>query len=165
MHRRSELRALFPDAAATCKGGACSVEGFPGGAPFLVVAIPRDFPGLGGVTMPLPANYATLRPKNLPDCEVHEHAGERRVRSHSAAHDFGTGSLQVRSPASTRLWPPNGLRPNSSRSPSTRATALPVTVTFEMLWKDPASGQYMLARKLGIALDDVRGHDQHERRS
>ena len=153
----------FPEAGiGSCNGGVCSATAF---APFLVVAMPADQLGLGGVTVPLPVNYAQVRGQlaqkgALPAAQTCLNAQQGFPASECDPVPplgvFFAGTLQVANGFDTVLFPPNGLRPNNQPNPF-GTTALPVDVTAELLWQDPASGKFAPARKLGIALDDVAG--------
>lgn len=153
----------FPEAGiGSCTGGTCSQTAF---APFLVVAMPADQVGLGGVTVPVPANYAQVRGQlaqkgflpSLPAClNAEQGLPATECDPVPPLGVFNHGTLQVASGFDTVLVPPNGLRPNNQKILG-GTTALPVNVTAELLWQDPATGRFAPARKLGIALDDVSG--------
>jgi hypothetical protein len=156
---------LFPEAgAAACSNGACSNTTF---APFLVVAIPRDVANIGGATIPVPATYAVERAQiaqkgGLPlvgatSClNAQQNAPKTECDPLPPVTSFDHGTLQVAAGFDAILFPPNGLRPQNKPGLG-ETTALPVNVTVEMLWLDPATSKYAPARKLGIALDDVSG--------
>jgi hypothetical protein len=154
----------FPEAGAgACVGASCSTTTF---APFLVVAMPQDQVGLGGTTMPVPQNYALVRGQlaqkgmipTSPQClNAQQGAPATECDPLPPLASFIEGSLQVATGFDAVLAPPGGLRPNNPSSPGFSVTAVPVNVTVEMLWLDPATNKYAPARKLGIPLDDVGG--------
>jgi len=154
---------IFPEAGAgSCVGASCSGTSF---SPFLVVAMPQDQIYFGGLTMPVPQNYALIRGQlaqkgqlpTAPSClAAQQGAPATECDPVPPLATFATGSLQVASGFDSVLVPPGGLRPNNPPNPGS-TTSLPVQVTVEMLWQDPATGKYAPARKLGIALVDVIG--------
>jgi len=154
---------MFPEAGiGSCTAGACSQTAF---APFLVVAMPADQTGVGGVTMPLPLNYAQVRGQlagkgalpSAPTClNAQQGAPTTECDPVPPLGVFFAGTLQVVSGFDSTLVPPGGLRPNNPPVPNS-TTAIPVNVDVELLYQDPATGKLAPARKLGIALDDVAG--------
>ena len=152
----------FPEAGiGSCTGGTCSHTAF---APFLVVAMPADQLFVGGVTAPMPSNYAQVRGQlaqkgSLPGAQTCLNAQQGFPTTECdpvpALGAFTDGRLLVVSGFDSALYP-GGLRPNAGPF-SGLLTTMPVNVSVEMLWKDPATGSFAPARKLGIAVDDVVG--------
>jgi hypothetical protein len=156
--------ARYPDAslAPLCFGGAC-VEG-SSFVPILVVSVPEGpfstFPGIAGTTFGLPDTYQSNRLHNVPPGCV-ENASNFGFDFEC---DFLTPlsqilpslNLRVSKEYGVKLWPP-GLRPNQP-DPQLPVrpfpTALPIHGTFRPMWIDPATGTPMLARRLGLPLDD-----------
>jgi hypothetical protein len=153
----------FPEAGiGSCTSGTCSGTSF---APFLVVATPADQVGLGGATVAIPLNYAQTRAQlaqksKLPPTPTCLNAQLALPATECdpipPLGTFNAGTLQVASGFDTLLVPPGGLRPNNPAIAGA-TTAMPVNVTVELLWQDPATGKFAPARKLGIALDDLNG--------
>jgi hypothetical protein len=153
---------IFVEAGlGSCNGGACSTTGF---VPFVVVAVPQDQANIGSSTIALPSNYASVRgtlaqkgglPPSPLCLSAQQNAPTTECDPIPPLATFANGTLQIDVGFDSTLYP-GGLRPNN---PATlgAVTFMPVNISVEMLWKDPATGTFAPARKLGIALDDIVG--------
>ncbi len=155
----------FADAAAVPQ---CSVMGacIGGSAfhPILVVTVPEDphsaVLGSGGMTLALPDDYQATRASLAPLCTAPVSTPEcdfvPPLATIDQAGSGSGGSLRVSDSFGKKVWPP-GLRPNQPPPPLPNTpppTSLPIHAVFRPLWTDPATGTAILAKKLGLPLDD-----------
>jgi hypothetical protein len=138
------------DVPPQCFGGSC--VGARAVHPILVVTVPENPPsptiGLGGMTFALPETYETVRPKHQPSlCRTDVECDFLPPLS-----NVTNGNLLVSPSLGVALWPPSGLRP---AQPDSKNTSLPIHAVLHPMWTD-ASGNLVLASKLGLPLGDIR---------